>query len=51
MDPVQVYEDELVEVTTILVDHPPMFPAYAFRFETPDGSITISGDTTARRRT
>ena len=47
MDPAQVYEDELVRVTAILVDHPPMFPAYAFRFETPDGSITISGDTTA----
>ena len=47
MDPVEVYEDELVRVTAILVDHPPMFPAYAFRFETPDGSVTLSGDTTA----
>jgi ribonuclease BN (tRNA processing enzyme) len=47
MDPVQVYEDDRVSVSTILVDHSPLFPSYAFRFETEDGSITISGDTCA----
>ena len=46
MDPVEVYEDDLVKVTAILVNHPPMFPVYAYRFDTPDGSIVLSGDTT-----
>ncbi|XPP27151.1 MAG: MBL fold metallo-hydrolase [Leucobacter sp.] len=45
MEPFEIYRDELVTVTAILVDHRPVFPAYAFRFETPDGSIVISGDT------
>ncbi|ANS31156.1 metallo-beta-lactamase [Rhodococcus opacus] len=45
MDPVVVYSDELVTVTAILVQHPPVAPAYAFRIDTPDGSVTISGDT------
>lgn len=45
MEPFEVYRDELVTVTAILVDHRPVFPAFAFRFETPDGSIVLSGDT------
>lgn len=45
MDPFEVYGDENVTVTAILVDHRPVFPAFAFRFDTPDGSIVISGDT------
>lgn len=45
MEPFEVYSDENVVVTAILVDHRPVFPAFAFRFETPDGSIVISGDT------
>jgi ribonuclease BN (tRNA processing enzyme) len=45
MEPFQVYQDENVTVTAILVDHRPIFPAFAFRFDTPDGSIVISGDT------
>lgn len=45
MDPFLIYEDENVKVTAILVDHRPVFPAYAFRFDTADGSIVISGDT------
>ena len=45
MDPFEVYRDENVRVTAILVDHRPIFPAFAFRFDTPDGSIVISGDT------
>jgi len=45
MEPFEIYSDELVTVTAILVDHRPVFPAFAFRFDTPDGSIVISGDT------
>ncbi|MFC9441941.1 MULTISPECIES: MBL fold metallo-hydrolase [Brevibacterium] len=45
MEPFEVYADENVRVTAILVDHRPIFPAFAFRFDTPDGSIVISGDT------
>lgn len=45
MEPFEVYRDENVVVTAILVDHRPIYPAYAFRFDTPDGSIVISGDT------
>ncbi|MBT2513272.1 MBL fold metallo-hydrolase [Arthrobacter sp. ISL-30] len=45
MEPFPVYEDELVTVTAILVEHPPVAPAFAFRFDTADGSVTISGDT------
>jgi len=45
MEPFEVYTDENVRVTAILVDHRPVFPAYAFRFDTADGSIVISGDT------
>ena len=45
MEPFEVYRDDLVRVTAILVDHRPVFPAFAFRFETPDGVIVVSGDT------
>ncbi|MFD1210882.1 MBL fold metallo-hydrolase [Arthrobacter sp. GCM10027362] len=45
MEPFEIYRDENVRVTAILVDHRPVFPAFAFRFETPDGAIVISGDT------
>lgn len=46
MDPFGIYEDELVKVTAILVEHPPVAPAFGFRFETAGGSVTFSGDTT-----
>ncbi len=46
MDPIDVYEDENVAVRAILVPHPPMFPSFAYRFDTADGSIVFSGDTT-----
>jgi ribonuclease BN (tRNA processing enzyme) len=46
MDPIEVYEDENVKVRAILVPHPPMFPSFAYRFDTDDGSIVFSGDTT-----
>jgi len=45
MDPFEVFRDELVTVTAILVEHPPVAPAFAFRFDTAEGSATISGDT------
>ena len=36
-----------VKVTAALVNHPIVEPAFAYRFDTPDRSIVISGDTTA----
>jgi ribonuclease BN (tRNA processing enzyme) len=46
MEPIEVYEDENVQVRAILVPHPPTFPSFAYRFDTADGSIVFSGDTT-----
>ncbi|MGH3450302.1 MAG: MBL fold metallo-hydrolase [Haloechinothrix sp.] len=40
-----VYQDELVTVTSTLVDHPPVKPAFGFRVDSTDRSIVISGDT------
>jgi len=40
-----VMSDENVKVTAALVDHPPVVPAFGFRFDTRDRSIVISGDT------
>ena len=45
MSPFEIYRDELVRVSTILVDHHQVYPAFAFRFDTDDGSLVISGDT------
>ena len=47
MDPVVVYpEDDCgVTVKATLVQHAPVFPAFGFRFDTPDGAIAFSGDT------
>jgi ribonuclease BN (tRNA processing enzyme) len=42
----EVMGDELVRVTSVLVDHPPVVPAFAYRFDGPARSIAISGDTT-----
>ena len=41
-----VMEDENVKVTGALVNHPPVVPAFGYRFDSPDRSIVISGDTT-----
>jgi ribonuclease BN (tRNA processing enzyme) len=46
MEPFVIYEDELVKVSTILVDHRLCFPAFGFRFDSKYGSVVISGDTT-----
>lgn len=40
-----VVDDGTVRVTAALVDHPPVTPALAYRFDTADRSIVISGDT------
>jgi ribonuclease BN (tRNA processing enzyme) len=40
-----VMQDEHVKVTSTLVDHPPVTPALAYRFDAADRSIVISGDT------
>ena len=40
-----VMSDDNVKVTATLVDHPPVVPALAFRFDAHDRSIVISGDT------
>ncbi|MBO1268272.1 MBL fold metallo-hydrolase [Arthrobacter sp. PO-11] len=45
MEPFEIYRDELVTVTATLVAHAPTAPAFAFRFDTAEGSVTISGDT------
>lgn len=40
-----VMQDENVRVTAALVDHGMVKPAFAYRFDCPDRSIVISGDT------
>ncbi|MFE6283672.1 MBL fold metallo-hydrolase [Streptomyces sp. NPDC057877] len=45
MRPFEVMRDDRVRVTATLVEHPPVFPSYAFRFDTADGSVVFSGDT------
>ncbi len=45
MDPFEIYKDDKLRVTATLVDHYEVYPAFAFRFDTADGSIVISGDT------
>lgn len=44
-----VMQDENVRVTAALVDHPPVIPAFAYRFDCPDRSIVFSGDTRPSR--
>jgi len=41
-----VLQNESVKVTAALVNHPPVDPSFAYRFDTPDRSIVFSGDTT-----
>ncbi|CAA9230118.1 MAG: hypothetical protein AVDCRST_MAG10-1122 [uncultured Acidimicrobiales bacterium] len=45
MDPLLVEEDDDVRITATLVLHAPVFPAFAYRFDTSSGSVVISGDT------
>ena len=41
----RVFEDANLKVTAAVVDHPPLTPAFAYRFDAPDRSIVVSGDT------
>jgi ribonuclease BN (tRNA processing enzyme) len=49
--PFQVYpagggaDENGVSVFATLVDHRQVYPAFAYRFDTPDGSVVFSGDT------
>ncbi|MFB8771294.1 MBL fold metallo-hydrolase [Streptomyces broussonetiae] len=43
--PFEVMRDDRVRVTATLVEHPPVFPSFAFRFDTADGAVVFSGDT------
>ena len=45
MQPFLIMSDDRVQVSAILVHHPPVFPSYAFRFDTAYGSVVFSGDT------
>ncbi|MDQ4089186.1 MAG: MBL fold metallo-hydrolase, partial [Actinomycetota bacterium] len=45
MDPIPVVEDDHVRVTATLVRHAPVFPAFAYRFDTAGSSVVFSGDT------
>jgi ribonuclease BN (tRNA processing enzyme) len=45
-EPVVVFDDGLVRVTAVAVTHGHAVPAFAYRFDTDDGSIVFSGDTT-----
>jgi ribonuclease BN (tRNA processing enzyme) len=47
MAPFVVFEDDRVKVSAILVPHGPVFPSFAYRFDTDDGSVVFSGDTRA----
>jgi ribonuclease BN (tRNA processing enzyme) len=44
--PVVVFDDGVVRVTTVAVTHGRAVPALAYRFDTPDGCVAFSGDTT-----
>lgn len=49
--PFQIYpesgdaDENGVSVKATLVDHRQVYPAFAYRFDTPDGSVVFSGDT------
>jgi ribonuclease BN (tRNA processing enzyme) len=44
--PVLVLQDDSVQVRAVAVTHGRAVPALAYRFDTPDGSVVFSGDTT-----
>jgi ribonuclease BN (tRNA processing enzyme) len=44
--PTVIFQDEILKVTAIRVTHGHAVPAYAYRFDTPDGAVVFSGDTT-----
>lgn len=44
--PFTVFEDDVVKVSATLVDHGQMVPSFGYRFDSDDGAVVISGDTT-----
>jgi ribonuclease BN (tRNA processing enzyme) len=40
-----IFDDGQVRVSVAIVDHPPVVPSLAYRFDSAAGSIAISGDT------
>ena len=44
-----VLQDDNVKVSAAVVNHPPIQHAFAYRFDAPDRSIVISGDTTVSK--
>jgi ribonuclease BN (tRNA processing enzyme) len=44
--PAVVFDDGMVRVSAVAVTHGRAVPALAYRFDTPDGSVAFSGDTT-----
>jgi ribonuclease BN (tRNA processing enzyme) len=44
--PAVVFDDGIVKVSAVAVTHGRAVPALAYRFDTPDGSVAFSGDTT-----
>src|SRR5579862_3346042 len=44
--PAVVFDDGMVKVSAVAVTHGHAVPALAYRFDTPDGSVAFSGDTT-----
>jgi ribonuclease BN (tRNA processing enzyme) len=44
--PVAVFDDGVVRVTAVAVTHGRAIPALGYRFDTADGSVVLSGDTT-----
>jgi ribonuclease BN (tRNA processing enzyme) len=44
--PLDIFKDETVQVTAVPVAHGRAVPALAYRFDTVDGSVVFSGDTT-----
>jgi ribonuclease BN (tRNA processing enzyme) len=44
--PILVFDDGVVRVTAVAVTHGHAVPALAYRFDTADGSVVFSGDTT-----
>ncbi len=49
IEPGLIYEDERVRVTAFRVEHGGWAQAFGFRFDTPDRSVVISGDTRPMR--
>jgi len=47
--PVTVIEDEAIRASAVAVMHGRAVPAFAYRFDTPHGSVVFSGDTTVNQ--